>query len=645
MMGTLSALSPFGPIFGKELRTTARRKRTYFLRFFYLLALSLIMLLVYSSTSYHREASMSVAERAQREAELGHAFFAAFSGFSVYALPLIAPILTATAISAERLGKTLPVLLMTPINSWQIISGKLLSRLLVVLTLIGLSLPVLAVVRLLGGVDLDRMIAVVCLLVVLSLTAAAIGLFYSTFMNRAYAVILLSYGTMLILYAFLPFALGMMLIPHGRPPMYFLRLLGVINPFFDVLSMIAPRNLGIGTQFIPCVILHLCFTGLLIFWSAAVLRRQARRQGESAATIAPQDYIPYAAPSLPPPVPATAGHAAPLPPPLPEIRGALPYASVKLPAPRRIAQRTVSDNPILWREIRRPLMARRWQAVLGSIVCVGLLLGIYLLISAASGSSRNALAEGGLQIGFAIIFCGLYTILICVLSATTIAGEKESDTWVLLLATPVSGRSIVMGKLLGTFRRLLWPTALIVGHFLIFTLFGVIPVSAFILIVWILITFNTVWIATGLYFSLKFQKVTLAVILNMLMPVGAYLLAWLLCIIVSNLIFDGRHRSVTEFVGLYTPYTYLISGIDGLTRDSSSGAFGYYNDLERRFWVATYTENLTASEFFQLVFAVGVGYLTVSALIIARTIWFFDRIVGRARQRAPIPVGRARLVA
>ena len=127
MPGNLSTLSPFGPIFAKELRTTARRRRTYFLRFLYLLVLFLVMLMVYTTTSYRSDDALSVAERAQHEAELGSYFFAAFAMFSVITLAIIAPVLTATAISAERLGKTLPVLLMTPITSWQIISGKLLS--------------------------------------------------------------------------------------------------------------------------------------------------------------------------------------------------------------------------------------------------------------------------------------------------------------------------------------------------------------------------------------------------------------------------------------------------------------------------------------------------------------------------------------
>jgi len=47
----LSGLSPFGPIFGKELRTTARRKRSYVLRVAYLGGLLLAMLAAWAETS------------------------------------------------------------------------------------------------------------------------------------------------------------------------------------------------------------------------------------------------------------------------------------------------------------------------------------------------------------------------------------------------------------------------------------------------------------------------------------------------------------------------------------------------------------------------------------------------------------------
>ena len=173
-MLNLSALSPFGPIFDKELRSTARRKRTYVLRCVYLGALLLLLLMVYTGFRERGEYG-SVAHRQEQQAEMGYAFFVCFSMFCVISMAVLGPILTATAISSERQQKTLHVLLMTPITSWQIISGKLFSRLLVALMLIGLSLPALAVARLLGGVELNQMFAVICLCAATALFTAAVG--------------------------------------------------------------------------------------------------------------------------------------------------------------------------------------------------------------------------------------------------------------------------------------------------------------------------------------------------------------------------------------------------------------------------------------------------------------------------------------
>src|SRR5688500_18938060 len=177
----VGGLSPFGPIFGKELRTTARRKRSYFLRVLYLAALLLALLAAWAGTSSF--AYGSIAAQTQAQAQLGRNFFICFCMFSVIAMGAIGPMLTSTAISSERLGKTLHVLLMTPINAWQVVAGKLFSRLLVALTLLGLSLPVLALVRLLGGVEFWQMIGIVCVCAATALASAAIGLLYSTLMN------------------------------------------------------------------------------------------------------------------------------------------------------------------------------------------------------------------------------------------------------------------------------------------------------------------------------------------------------------------------------------------------------------------------------------------------------------------------------
>src|SRR5687768_9282533 len=132
--------------------------------------------------------------------------------------------------------------------------------------------------------------------------------------------------------------------------------------------------------------------------SAAVLRRVARTAGEQASPAVASDPVPvaaYALPGAPPPLPAADGA------PAMDASGVLPYASGGM---RRRAKepRGVSDNPILWREVRRPLMARRWQAVTGTVATL-----LVLVISYAALGSENALDDNETQIGYAVIFHGL----------------------------------------------------------------------------------------------------------------------------------------------------------------------------------------------------------------------------------------------
>jgi ABC-type transport system involved in multi-copper enzyme maturation permease subunit len=610
----LTGLSPFGPIFGKELRTTARRRRTYLLRFVYLAALFLVLLGVYTSTSF-KEHSGSVAERAQHEADLGGYFFSAFSMFSIFALMAISPVLTATAVSSERMSKTLPVLLMTPITSWQIISGKLFSRMLAALTLIGLSLPVLSVVRLLGGVGVEEMLSVIAVCIAASLCAAAVGLFFSTLMNRAYGVILLSYASMLFLYVFFPFFTTISLASSRSLSSFPYRALLALNPFTNVLMISSPMSRFARAEVIPCIIVQLAMTVALVAWAAAVLRRQARRQGESGGA-AQGDYGSMMLPPLPGSLEA-----------LSPARPMEPSDSLVQTGRRKktiFKESSVSDNPVLWREIRRPLMARRWQSVVGSFACIGLLLITYAVIGNAGFSSRNPLSEPDLQIGYAMTFCVLLTLLVCVLSATMIAGEKESDTWTVLLATPLTARAIVLGKVLGVMRRMMWPSVFVVVHFLIFTVCGVIRVTTFWLICWILFVFNSVWIASGVYISLRTKKVTFAVILNLLLPIGAYALVPLFLLIFSNVFLNSNSDRLSQAVLLYAPYYYLGEGIS--TGGSSSGGSLTSYSMPMRI------DAKTEQEFLLIIFVVGVGYLALCAAIIWRTIKRFDQFVGRARQ-------------
>jgi ABC-type transport system involved in multi-copper enzyme maturation permease subunit len=609
LLHLLRPLSPFGPIFGKELRTASRRRRNYLLRIAYLSGLMLFLLWAWATSRPY--GAQGVTWRAQQQAEMGYIFFATYSMFSVIAMALLGPVFTSTAIGAERLHKTLHVLLMTPITSWQIVSGKLFSRLLTALTLLGLSLPVVALVRLLGGVEVNQMIGVICLCSVMAMASAAIGLFFSTLINRAYAVILLSYGLMFVLYLFVPMIAG--LLTDGRIFMTAtgMQVMVAANPVLNVATLLQGRFLPIwwhGT------VTHLLFTGILLGSSALILRRQARREGQVAAV--------DSTPAIPvPPLPAPAESVDLITTDLANDDSPPPQPIEPAPTAVSVTRHTeVGNNPVLWREIRRPLLPTRRQRITGAVAVLALL-GLTYFSLASSGDIDDRFT----QIWFAFIFQTALLLLACILSATAIAQEKESITWTLLLSSPISGRQIVLGKLLGLLRRLLWPLVLMLAHFAVFTLFGIITASALFAIAWVFITFNTVWIATGLYLSLRLSKVTFAVGISLLLPVVMYLFVVLLLAILeevaSPMSIDWFGFDWPELAAIYIPYVHLVLAIESLAQANSITV-----------WTPVFGQVSWIDYLIDLAF-IGLIHLALAAVILAYTVLRFDTIVGRARQQ------------
>ncbi len=614
----LRSANPLGPIFEKELRVTARRKRSYFLRVGYLGVLLLLMFMVYSATMTWGGAG-GAAARSQQSSELGMAFFMCFSIFSVFTMGVIGPVLTSTAIGSEKLQKTLPVLLMTPISAWQIVSGKLFSRLLAALTLIGLSLPVLALVRLLGGVDLEPMFGVICLAASVALSTAALGLFLSTFINRAYAVILLAYFIQFLFYMFVPFAIVSLVMVGARtPPMRALYWVGVLNPYMMAPSLAARGGLPIGGgAWIVAVAIQCGIAALLLVLSALVVRRSSRRvaAGSGFAVPMPMERVPTrAAPALPLAGPGSARPAAgPAPSQLPVHSH---YASSRY----RRSDRVVSNNPVLWRELRKPLLGKRSHRVLGALAVTGLLLLSYALFE-----HDDALRQSDTQITYAIIFNGFFWIMAAVVSATSIAHEKESDTWTLLMTTPLSSTAIVWGKTLGVIRRLRWPVLLLVAHLFVFWVTLVIHSASVLLILAIILCCNTLWIATGIYLSLQMSKTTVAVVYNLLLAPLLYGLPFGILTSIDAFTEWYRWRHLGDNVGWYLPYYYLIAGVEGIERNVSH--------MIRIHFSKPTSGAMSGRHFFCLVAAVCAGHVLAALLVLWHTSRRLDRFGGRAIQR------------
>ena len=414
----------FGPIFDKELRVSSRRLRNYFLRFAYILLLSVFILSVWYSILGIRS-SGSIVYLASRLSQAGKRIITTIVWFQFVVAQLIAIVMLSSSISDEIRTGTLSVLMTTPISNFQIITGKLLSKLLQLMLLLAISLPLLAIIRVFGGVTWDYIVSSVCITLTAAVLAGTLSLLLSMIYRHAYNVIivtilghLLVFGALAGLFNMLavkgififdqnvtqsilalinPFvafaATNAILLQSGVPkffswPVHCLIMLAVTAVLLAI-SVWRVRKAALGEAF--------CGSGKL--WFGRILKRRARSNVDNT--------------------------------------GSQSQAGSILP---------VTGQPIVWKEMRKGFFGHskvdRTMTIL--LIVLFCLTAILLLLS-----PRNNIFSRYLMLGLYWVVM----IRMAVLSAGSIASEKEAQTWPILLVTTLGDKEIIRGKAIAAIRR------------------------------------------------------------------------------------------------------------------------------------------------------------------------------------------------
>lgn len=494
-----------GPIFAKELRVASRRKRNYLLRFLYVLLLTVFIVIVWcSAVERAGPGQTSASYHTSRMSAAGIAIVSTIVIFQFLASQLVAVIMLSTTISDEIYDKTLGVLMTTPINSFQIVSGKLLSRLLQVVLLITTSLPLLAVVRVFGGVPWGYIFSMFCVTLTAVVFAGSLSMYFSISARRAYAVILKTIFVLAVLYAFAPFILAYFLVEVigiGTGPLMFVMMLA--NPFFAIrggTAVVFGGGGGMRIGGMPFIWPIHC--GIMLMASAVILarcmvivRRVALRQATGGTEIFSR-----------------------------RIRSKRRVRKSTARLSRQSAGsggiRRVRGYPVVWKELRTPLVrGGRTQGLIALAAAI-----IALVVTYGICAKGRCLDESFCHVTYTVLFMILGLIATVVLSATNITTEKESRSWPLLLTTIMDDWQILAGKALGIFRRCLPIWCLLAGHILLFVIVGYIhPIAIIhlIVIVGCLIVFIT---GSGLYFSVLLRRSTSAVIAILAFTIGIWVI-------------------------------------------------------------------------------------------------------------------------
>ena len=526
-----------GPIFDKELRVSSRRKRNYTLRLIYVILLTFFIAIVWLSLV---KSEGSSAYQKSRLALAGKTIVTTIVMFQFFATQIIAVIMLSTSISDEIYHRTLGLLMTTPIGSLQIVMGKLLSKLLQIILLLAISLPLLAIVRIFGGVPWNYVLSSLCITLTAVIFAGSLSLYFSINNRRAYVVIIKTVVTLGVLFFFIPTITTVLLSPRWfsttlfRNPATVLPLLIAIlhvNPFAAIslntalmISPSAPKTMVMlaitptGASFffwpIHCMLM-LGASALLIAMSVKIVRKVALRQAVGQIeSVTNRTRTKKSKKS-------SRRHAG-----QPELPGVI---------------RRVTDSPVLWRELRAPMI----QGAEGRNSIIGLAIAIIALLITYR-ACENYLDEAFTQMTYVLMFTVIGSVFTIVLSATSITSEKETRSWPILLATSMDDWHILMGKAIGVFRRCLPIWLLMAGHIFLFICLKYIhPIAILHMPIFAtgLIVFLT---GAGLYFSARFKRTTSAVIASF----GLVLVLWVVLPSVLGLfsVFNDDYDVIDDLV-------------------------------------------------------------------------------------------------
>lgn len=264
------------PVVSREMKVRMRFSRSFWLQGVYLLFLTTIVLLAYQGILAYSPL--------QHPAELQGrliAFYYTLLYSLVTVIVLIAPALTASAISFERERRTLDLLLTTPLRPMQILFGKLIASFAFLMLLLVESMPIIAVCIIMGGVTISDLLATYVLIGFSTLHLCAFAMYCSACNRSSGVATFWAYlGVIAILGA--SFWMANFEFLFGTSPSAGPTMSGTISqvafPIASLHPFAAPAVKSASTKWfgveIPCWILGIVFSLLLTrFWLTAAMAK------------------------------------------------------------------------------------------------------------------------------------------------------------------------------------------------------------------------------------------------------------------------------------------------------------------------------------------------------------------------------------
>ena len=411
-----SPLRLAGPMFDKELRVATRRRRLYLLRFAYVAVLAMVILQMWYS-GLRSGRSGSAVLQVSRLSEMGKAIVGTVVWFQFITGQILTAVLLSDAIGSEIRHRTLDVLLVTPVRSFQIVIGKLASKLLQALSFLAISLPMLAVVRVFGGVPWDYVLAGLCITLSAGVFCGSLSLLLSITSRHPLNPVMAVGLWYLVIWGLVPVVLTALAGAGYAGTTVVMGVLRLTNPLVVLGGLTQTMAVGYSSSGVGVALLLHCLTllglsAVLLVWSVWRVRKVALRMTSARSAETPDE--------------AVAGKAR---------------------RTGRRAIRPVTGSPIVWKEGCTPLF-KTWGQRLFLIAILIIVPGVVIAIALVE---RKALYPITLLLTQAMQL--LFVIDVAVAAAGAITKEREARTWPILLTTPLEPGEIIRGKAIGVIRR------------------------------------------------------------------------------------------------------------------------------------------------------------------------------------------------
>jgi ABC-type Na+ efflux pump permease subunit len=405
-----------GPIFTRELVTVPRRSNHYATRMAMIASFGVLSATTWQATvGFTREPTLGESAR------FGLLLFQIVIFVELLLLIFFAALSAASAVAQEKDRRTFILLLITDMRDYEIVLGKLVGSLLPIVLFLGVSVPLLSILLILGGIDPHQLIQAAVVLLMTACTAGSLGGLIALWRERTFQSLALS---VILIALYLGGTRGLIAVGStyaGHLPWDVIHT--CLDPFVAMQAVLDSPPGGYTGIPLPyafaLTMLGLCalMNGFGIWklraWNPSgepIMQREGP-QADPEENMTPEELKDY----------RSKAHAAP---------GAV---------------RDVWENPILWREIRTMAYGRRPLLIkfaFGVVLALLVWFAVYTL-NQPGGRVPFAAAYGLVPLGV------ISLLLVAAQAVTSITSERDGGALDVLLVTDVSPYEFVFGKLLG----------------------------------------------------------------------------------------------------------------------------------------------------------------------------------------------------